>query len=49
MLKPPIKNLGLAGMEKWSKLVAKWPEQFQGISLLGALMNGFIDERFYIY
>ena len=42
MLKPPIKNIGLAGMEKWSKLVVKWPDQFKGINLLGALMNGFI-------
>jgi len=42
MLKPPIKNLGLAGMEKWSKEVVKWPEQFQGMNLLGTLMNGFI-------
>jgi len=42
MLNPPIKNLGLAGMEKWSKEVVKWPEQFQGINLLGTLMNGFI-------
>ncbi|MFC2059865.1 BtrH N-terminal domain-containing protein [Chloroflexota bacterium] len=42
MLKPPIKNLGLAGMEKWAKEVIKWPDQFQGMDLLGALMNGFI-------
>ncbi len=42
MLKPPMKNLGLAGMEKWSRIVVKWPEQFQGINLLGTLMNGFI-------
>ena len=42
MLKPPIKNLGLAGMEKWSKMVMKWPEQFQGLNLLGALVNGFM-------
>ena len=42
MLKPPIKNIGLAGMEKWSKLVVKWPEQFREINLWGALMNGFI-------
>jgi len=42
MLKPPIKNIGLSGMEKWSKLVVKWPEQFKGINLLGALINGFI-------
>jgi hypothetical protein len=42
MLKPSIKNIGLAGLERWSKLVVKWPEQFKGINLLGALMNGFI-------
>jgi hypothetical protein len=42
MLKPPITNLGLKGMGKWSKLVAKWPEKFTGLNLLGALMNGFI-------
>jgi len=42
MLKPPIKNIGLAGLERWSKLVVRWPEQFKGINLLGALMNGFI-------
>jgi len=42
MLTPPIKNLGLPGMEKWSKMVVKWPEQFKGMNLLGTLMNGFI-------
>jgi hypothetical protein len=42
MLKPPITNLGLNGMGKWSKLVMKWPKQFTGLNLLGALMNGFI-------
>jgi hypothetical protein len=42
MLKPSITNLGLKGMGKWSKLVAKWPKQFMGLNLLGALMNGFI-------
>ncbi len=42
MLKPPITNLGLKGMEKWSKFVVKWPKQFMGLNLLGALMNGFI-------
>ncbi len=42
MLRPPIKNIGLAGMEKWSKVVTKWPEQFKGLNLLGALRNGFI-------
>jgi hypothetical protein len=42
MLEPPITNLGLKGMGKWPKLVAKWPKQFMGPNLLGALMNGFI-------
>jgi hypothetical protein len=42
MLEPPITNLGLSGMKKWAKLVTKWPEQFSGMNLLGALMNGFI-------
>ena len=42
MLKPPIKNVGLAGIKKWSKVITKWPEQFEGINLFGALMNGFI-------
>ena len=42
MLKPPIKNIGLAGMEKWAKIVIKWPDEFQGINLMGALMNTFI-------
>lgn len=42
MLKPPIKNIGLAGMQKWASLVVKWPEQFEGLNLLGALMNGFM-------
>lgn len=42
MLHPPIRNIGLAGMEKWAKLVPAWQEQFKGMNLLGALMNGFI-------
>ena len=42
MLKPPIKNIGLAGMQKWAEMVVKWTEQFQGLNLLGALMNGFM-------
>lgn len=42
MLRPPIKNLGLAGMEKWAGLVTKWPDQFKGMNLVGCLMNGFI-------
>ncbi len=42
MLKPPIRNIGLPGMEKWSEVVVRWPEQFEGMSLLGALINGFM-------
>ena len=42
MLKPPIKNIGLAGMQKWADLVVKWPGQFKDLNLLGALMNGFM-------
>ncbi len=42
MLKPPIKNFGLAGMQKWAELVVKWPAQFKDLNLLGALMNGFM-------
>ncbi len=42
MLKPPIKNIGLAGMQKWAEMVVKWPEQFKGLNLLGTLMNGFM-------
>ena len=42
MLKPPIKNIGLAGMQKWAELVVKWPGQFKDLNLLGTLMNGFM-------
>jgi hypothetical protein len=42
MLNPPIKNIGLAGMKKWADIVLKWPEQFKGMNLFGALMNGFM-------
>jgi len=42
MLAPPIKNIGLAGMEKWAQLIMGWPKRFKGAGLLGALVNGFI-------
>lgn len=42
MIYPPIKNLGLEGMLKWSKMVVKWPAQFQGLNLFGCLFNVFI-------
>ena len=42
MLEPPIKNLGLAGIQKWANVVTKWPDEFKGINLFGTLMNGFM-------
>jgi len=42
MLNPPMKNIGLAGIQNWAEIVVKWPEQFKGIDLFGALMNGFM-------
>ena len=42
MLNPPIKNIGLAGIKRWAETVVKWPEQFKGMNLFGALMNGFM-------
>ncbi len=42
MLTPPIKNIGIPGMKKWSGLVLKWPEQFSGFSLYGCLMNTYM-------
>jgi hypothetical protein len=42
MFRPPIKNFGLAGMQKWAKLVIGWPQQFQGMNLLGCLFNTFV-------
>ncbi len=44
MLKPPIKNIGLAGIKKWADIVPKWPQQFQGINLYGCLLYTFITE-----
>lgn len=42
MLKPPIKNIGLAGIQKWANIVPKWSKQFKGLNLLGCLLNTFI-------
>jgi hypothetical protein len=42
MLNPPTRNIGLAGMRKWADIIMRWPEQFQGINLFGALMNAFM-------
>jgi hypothetical protein len=42
MLEPPIRNIGLAGIQKWANIVLKWPEQFEGLDLFGCLFNTFI-------
>jgi hypothetical protein len=42
MLSPPIKNIGLAGLQKWAAIVRKWPRQFKGLGLLGCLFNVFL-------
>ncbi|MFX1300731.1 MAG: BtrH N-terminal domain-containing protein [Promethearchaeota archaeon] len=42
MMNPPIRNLGLKGMEKWAELVVKWPKLFPGEKLWNALYQGFI-------
>ncbi len=42
MLKPPIKNIGLAGMKKWASLVPQWTKQFTGLKLIGCLFNIFL-------
>jgi len=42
MLHPPIRNMGLAGMQKWANLAPKWPQQFKGMDLVGCLFNTFL-------
>ncbi|MEW6555909.1 MAG: BtrH N-terminal domain-containing protein [Elusimicrobiota bacterium] len=42
MLQSPIKNIGLAGIQKWASIVPKWNKQFDGMNLLGCLLNTFI-------
>jgi hypothetical protein len=42
MLNPPIKNIGLPGMQKWAGLVLTWPQQFRGLNLFDCLFNTFI-------
>lgn len=42
MLNPPIRNIGLNGIKKWSKHIVKWPSLFPGEKLLHALYQGFI-------
>jgi len=42
MLKPPIRNIGLTGMQKWADTVMKWPQQFKGSSFCSCLFNAFL-------
>lgn len=42
MLNPPIKNIGLSGIQKWANLVPNWPKQFNGMNLLRCLFNTFL-------
>ncbi len=42
MLNPPIRNIGLSGVQKWANIVPKWPEQFNGLNLFGCLFNTFV-------
>ncbi len=42
MLAPPIKNIGLAGMQKWADMVPAWSRQFKGMQLLECLFNVFL-------
>lgn len=42
MLRPPITNFGLKGMQKWADLVLKWPKQFKNSDLFLCLFNVFI-------
>ncbi|MFX1565368.1 MAG: BtrH N-terminal domain-containing protein [Promethearchaeota archaeon] len=42
MINPPIRNIGLKGIEKWAKLIVKWPEQFPLEKVWNALYQGFI-------
>ena len=42
MLRPPVKNIGLAGIQKWAHIVLKWPQQFKGLDLFGCLFNVFV-------
>ncbi len=42
MLNPPIHNFGLRGIQKWAKLIVKWPDLFPSEKLWNALYQGFI-------
>lgn len=42
MLRPPIKNLGVAGIRKAADLIPAWPERLEPGELKPACQNGFI-------
>jgi hypothetical protein len=42
MLKPPIKNFGLAGMETWEKKLSTWSTDFKARRFVECLENVFI-------
>ncbi|MFX0168573.1 MAG: BtrH N-terminal domain-containing protein [Candidatus Hodarchaeota archaeon] len=42
MLNPPIRNIGLKGIQKWAELILQWPEIFPDERLWQALYQGFI-------
>ncbi len=42
MLRPPITNFGLKGMQKWADLALKWPKIFKDVGLFLCLLNVFI-------
>ena len=42
MLKPPISNIGVKGIRKTAKMIAKWPEVLTPHQLKRTLFNGYI-------
>ena len=42
MVNPPIRNIGLKGIKKWSDLIVQWPKLFPVEKLGQALQQGFI-------
>jgi len=42
MLRPPMRNIGLSGIQKWADTVLRWPEQFRGLDLIGCFLNTFV-------
>jgi len=42
MLKPPIRNLGVAGIRKAAQMVPRWPALMDEVTLRGTLFSAFI-------